>query len=469
MKAVSSLLLLGALAAATADRRPNILFILADDLGYGDLGTYPHGNGTNSHGLIQTPHLDQLAAQSLRFTDAYAGAPVCAPSRCTLMTGRHTGHCTVRSNGPILNESDVTVADVLKKAGYVTALVGKWGLGGNGTVAFPLEKGFDHFYGYTSQENAHDYYPPFLWLQDAQDMIPQNEKASVAKCGTPLTTHCVWAQDLFVNMTEKWLDMFAENKDQPFYLFLSFTTPHAGGVGSNSETGVPVPEAIMPYSSHTDWPQVERDFASVITRQDAQVGIVLKKLEEAGLDQDTVVFYASDNGAHNEGGHNYRFFESSGPLQGYKRSLHEGGIRSPLLIRWPGVTKPGVTHQQWGFFDFLQTAAALAGVKDGDLPPNLDGYSLLPTLMGEEQSQPDFNYFEYCHPNEDKSGWGQAVRFGDWKALKFVNGNGHVELYNLAEDLHEDNDVSSKNPEQLAMAKKLMEQAHVQGNYCNGH
>eukprot|EP00118_Oscarella_pearsei_P028982 m.3398 g.3398 ORF g.3398 m.3398 type:complete len:472 (+) comp9346_c0_seq1:2159-3574(+) len=468
MRIVLLTLLVVATCNATASaRKPNILFILADDLGYGDLGTYPNPNTT--HGHILTPNLDKLAAESLRFTDAYAGAPVCAPSRCTLMTGKHTGHCTVRSNGPILNASDVTVADVLKKAGYETALVGKWGLGGNGTVAFPTEKGFDHFYGYTSQENAHDYYPPFLWLDDKQDMIPENKNASAAKCGSPLTTHCVWAQDLFVNMTQKWLAMFAENKDKPFYLFLSFTTPHAGGIGSNGETGVPAPEEIMPYKSHTDWPQVERDFASVISLQDAQVGSVLKHLEELQLDENTVVFYASDNGAHNEGGHSYQFFDSSGPLQGFKRSLHEGGIRSPLLIRWPGVTKPGVSNQQWGFFDFLQTAAAIGGVLQEDLPSHLDGYSLVPTLMGGKQTQPVFNYFEYCHPNEDKSGWGQAVRFGDWKALSFTNGKGEIALFNLAEDIHEDHDVSSKYPEQVAMAKKIMSDSHVQGNYCEGH
>lgn len=406
----------------------------------------------------------------MRFTDAYAGAPVCAPSRCTLMTGKHTGHCTVRSNGPILNASDVTVASVLQRAGYHTAIVGKWGLGDNSSVAAPNEKGFDFFYGYTSQENAHNYYPPFLWLNRKQNMIPDNKGASKEKCGSPLTKNCVWAQDLFINKTMDLLDEFAANTEQPFYLFLSFTTPHAGGIGSNAETCVPAPEELQPYSMHKDWPEVERDFASVITLQDRQVGIVLDHLSKLNLDENTVFFFASDNGAHNEGHHNYQFFDSSGPLRGFKRSLHEGGIRSPLLVRWPNVVKQGtVTSQQWGFWDFLQTAADIAGIQEESLPSNLDGYSLVPTLKGMPQDQPPYNYVEYCGPNEDKSGWGQTVRFGDWKAVRLMNGNGHVELYNLASDLGETSDISSKHPEQVNMAVKYMDDAHVQGNYCHGH
>ena len=448
--------------------RPNILFILADDLGYGDLGTYPNPNTT--HGHILTPKLDELATQSMRFTDAYAGAPVCAPSRCTLMTGRHTGHCTVRSNGPILNASDVTVATVLQEAGYHTALVGKWGLGDNASVAAPNEKGFDYFYGYTSQENAHNYYPPFLWLDHQQNMIPQNKNASKQNCGSPLTKNCVWAQDLFINKTMDLLEKFAATPDRPFYLFLSFTTPHAGAIGSDGETGVPAPEELQPYSQHQDWPEVERDFASVITLQDQQVGLVLEHLQKLKLEQNTVVFFASDNGAHNEGHHNYQFFESSGPLRGYKRSLHEGGIRSPLLVRWPNVAKAGtVSKQQWGFWDFLPTAAEIAGINRNSLPPRLDGYSMVPTLKGMTQAQPEYNYVEYCHPNEDKKGWGQTVRFGDWKAVRLTSGQGHIELYNLATDISETNDISSKQPEQVKMAAKYMDEAHVTGNYCNGH
>lgn len=448
-------------------RPPNILFILADDLGYGDLGTYPNPN--TKHGQILTPRLDELAAQSMRFTDAYAGAPVCAPSRCALMTGKHTGHCTVRENGPFLNTSDVTVASVLQMAGYRTALVGKWGLGSNSSVAAPNEKGFDFFYGYTSQENAHDYYPPFLWLNRKQDMINENQNASAEKCGSPLTKNCVWAQDLFVNMTIELLDEFAVTPEQPFFLFLSFTTPHAGGIGTNAETGIPAPEELQPYSQHTDWPDVERDFASVITLQDKQVGMVLDHLKMKQLENNTVVFYASDNGAHNEGHHSYQFFDSSGPLRGYKRSLHEGGFRSPLLVRWPNVVKETtVTNQQWGFWDFLETAADIAGIPSSSLPAN-DGYSVVPTLKGMSQAQPLYNYVEYCHPNEDPSGWGQTVRFGYWKALRLTKASGHVELYNLATDLGETTDVSSNYPDEVKMATKYMNEAHVQGNYCQGH
>ncbi|XP_065921017.1 N-acetylgalactosamine-6-sulfatase-like [Dysidea avara] len=448
------------------DATPNLLFILADDLGYGDMGVYPNPNTT--HGRLDTPNLNTLAKQSMMFTDGYAGAPVCAPSRCALMLGRHTGHCTVRDNGQSLKDDDITIATILNKAGYHTALVGKWGLGSNGTEASPNNKGFEYFYGYTSQENAHDYYPPFLWHNEKQIEIPANKNASTEKCGYPYTTHCVWAEDLMVNATLQYLEEAASSSMRPFYLFHSFTTPHAGGIGTDKETGVPAPYDLPQYSKN-EWPQVEKDYASVVSMQDQHVGTILKKLEEIGLDKNTVVFYASDNGAHNKGGHSYKFFESSGPLRGFKRSVHEGGVRSPLLIRWPGVTKPGtVSEQQWGFWDFLQTAAEIAEVPTNSLPDKLDGYSLVPTLKGNNQEQPEYIYHEYCHPNEDHKGWGQGIRFKNWKSVRYNANDTTVELYDLEGDLSETNNLASQHPDVVKMAINYMNTAHVDANFC-GH
>jgi arylsulfatase A-like enzyme len=423
---------------------------------------YP--NPKDPQDRLKTPNIDKLASESMMFTDAYAGAPVCAPSRCTLMTGRHTGHCTVRANDQSLNKTDVTVAQVLQKAGYTTALVGKWGLGSTNTPGSPNNKGFDHFFGYTSQENAHDYYPPFLWRNEKMVMFPENKNASSDSCGYPRTQHCVWAEDAFINETNRLLLEMAKDK-KPFYIFLSFTTPHAGGIGRNAETGVPGPYIESEYTSK-NWPEVEKYFASVVQMQDKHVGEVLKTVDSLNLRENTVVFFASDNGAHNEGGHSYKFFESSGPLRGYKRSVHEGGVRSPLLIRWPGVTKANtVSNQQWGFWDFLQTAAGIANVDDSLLPSNLDGYSLVPTLKGQQQQQPKYNYHEYCHPNEDVKGYGQAVRFGNWKAIRY-DGKEAVELYDLSKDLGEEKDLSSQNPDIVKQAVSYITEAHVPGNDC---
>ncbi|XP_011409959.1 PREDICTED: steryl-sulfatase-like [Amphimedon queenslandica] len=462
MQVLSGFVLLLLVALVVGETRPNILFILADDLGYGDVGVYPNPNDPQKR--LITPNLNSLAGESMRFTDAYAGAPVCAPSRCTLMTGRHTGHCTVRANGGTLNSTDVTVAQILQKAGYYTALVGKWGLGSTDTVGSPNNKGFHHFYGYTSQENAHNYYPPFLWRNDKQVMFPENQNASDAKCGSPRTEHCTWAEDAFINETLNLLSDMA-NQTKPFYLFLSFTTPHAGAVGSDAETGVPGPSILPAYQS-LNWPEVEKYFASVVEMQDKHVGEVLQALDSLKLKENTVVFFASDNGAHNEGGHSYKFFESSGPLRGYKRSLHEGGVRSPLIIRWPGVTEPNkISNQQWGFWDFLQTAADIANVDPSLLPTNLDGYSLVPTLQGKQQDQPKYNYHEYCHPNEDHKGYGQAVRFDNWKAVRYDEKEA-VELYDLSNDLGEETDVSSKYPSIVKKAVSYIEEAHIHGDDC---
>lgn len=327
----------------------------------------------------------------------------------------------------------------------------------------PNPEGFDFFLGYNSQENAHNYYPYTLFRNKSQIFFPDNENASTENCGYPLTQNCTWAEDVFVNTTTEFLSNSSKS-ESAFFLFLSFTSPHAGGIGINAETGIPAPYDTPQYANQS-WPKVERDFASVITLQDQQVGQIVKELDSLGLGNDTVVFFASDNGAHNEGGHSYQFFESSGPLRGYKRSLHEGGVRSPLIVRWPGVVKPGVVvQQQWGFWDFLATAADIAGVPLSSLPVN-DGYSLLPTLQGNSQDQPRYIYHEFCYPNEDKSGWGQAVRFMNWKAVRY-NFSAVVALYDLVNDVGETTDVSGDSPDVVRLAVQYMDDAHSSGPKC---
>lgn len=293
--------------------------------------------------------------------------------------------------------------------------------------------------------------------------MPKNKNASEENCGQPLSENCTWVEDVFVNATVEFLRNSSKSA-APFFLFVSFTSPHAGGVGTNEETGIPAPYDTPQYTNQS-WPHVEKDFASVVTIQDQQVGQIVKELDSLGLGNNTVVFFASDNGAHNEGGHSYQFFESSGPLRGFKRSLHEGGVRSPLVVRWPEVVKPGVVvEQQWGFWDFLATAADIAGLPQSTLPPN-DGYSLLPTLQGNSQPQPRYVYHEYCYPNEDKTGWGQAVRFMNWKAVRY-DFSAAVELYDLVNDIGETTDVAQESPEIVKMAVEYMNEAHTDGPRC---
>src|SRR5262245_60743058 len=368
-------------AGAEPVRHPNIVLILADDLGYGDLGCYGQKK-------IKTPNLDKLAAEGVRFTQCYAGSTVCAPSRCALMTGLHTGHCRTRGNGGApgggnvpLTSDDVCVAELLKKAGYTTALVGKWGLGEEGSTGIPTRKGFDQFFGYLNQGHAHNYYPDFLWRNEQKVSLPnpQSKTANVAE------KFVVYTPDLFLDEGLKFVE---QNKDRPFFLYFATTVPHANNEKTRATgEGNEVP-SDEPYTNET-WPQAEKNKAAMITRLDRDVGKLLAKLKELKLDENTVVFFSSDNGPHKEGGNDPAFFQSSGPFRGFKRSLTDGGIRTPMLVRWAGVTKPGtVSEHVWAFWDFPPTACDLAGV---ETPKGLDGISVAPTITGRgEQKAHDF-------------------------------------------------------------------------------
>jgi arylsulfatase A-like enzyme len=429
--------------AADQPRKPNIVLILADDLGYGDLGCYGQKR-------IKTPNLDQLAADGMRFTQAYAGSTVCAPSRCALMTGLHTGHCRVRGNGggggPRLNVAlapeDVCVAELLKKGGYRTALVGKWGLGEEGSTGIPTRKGFDHFFGYLNQHHAHNYYPDFLWRGETKEAVgnPQSKVENVAE------KFNVYAPDLFRDDALKFIEA---NQRYPFFLYYATTAPHANNEKTRATgEGNEVP-SDEPYSKEK-WPQAEKNKAAMITRMDADIGKILAKLKELGLEKDTVVIFSSDNGPHQEGGNKVDFFASAGPHRGFKRSMTDGGIRVPAIVRWPGVVKPGtVSDHVWAFWDFLPTACDIAGV-DGPAPRDIDGRSVYPTLTGKgEQWKHPFLYWEF-----HEGGTKQAVRHDNWKAIRQSPG-APLELFDVVKDPAEKNNVASATPETRAHVAKI--------------
>ncbi|MEX2113618.1 MAG: arylsulfatase [Pirellulales bacterium] len=430
-----------AIAAETGKAAlPNIVWIMADDLGYGDVGCYGQLR-------IKTPNIDCLASQGMRFTDCYAGSTVCAPSRCSLMTGLHTGHARVRGNARVpLEPDDVTIAEVLKQAGYATGIVGKWGLGEPDTTGVPNRQGFDNWFGYLNQHHAHNYYPDHLWRNEEKVPLPNVVENNVA------TKRVVYSADLFTDEALRFLDT---ERDRPFFLYLALTLPHANNEAGQQGMEVPRDE---PYS-HESWPQAQKNHAAMITYLDTQVGAVLKKLDERGLAKDTVVFFTSDNGPHREGGADPDFFDSSGPFRGIKRALYEGGIRVPMIVRWPGKIAAGsVNHQPWAFWDALPTMAELAGVTP---PQGIDGISIVPTLLGEAvaglpQQQHEFLYWEF-----HERGFGQAVRMGNWKAVRPKAGE-PIELYDLSRDIGEEHDVAAELPKLVANAEALFKSARTE-------
>jgi len=425
------------LAQESGHSRPNIIFVLADDLGYGDLGCYGQTR-------IETPHLNRLASEGMRFTSAYAGSTVCAPSRCSLMTGYHTGHARTRGNKPIdlpLRPSDVTVTELLKQGGYRTALFGKWSLGQLGSTGYPTRKGFDEWFGYFSQLHAHNYYPEHLL---------SNETSYLCR-GNLGTQRREYAPDLFTERAIEFLNR--QRAQQPFFLHVCYTQPHANNeMGRDTGNGMQVP-SDAPYSGK-DWPQVEKNFAAVVTRLDSDVGRLMNTLKETGLDGNTLVVFASDNGPHREGGHNPSFFESSGPLRGIKRDLSEGGIRVPAIMRWPGTIRAGsVSDFPWAFWDFLPTAAELAGVP---APAGIDGQSILPALRGDTQKPHEYLYWEF-----HESGFDQAVRAGNWKGLR-KGPQGPLELYDLSADLGERHNLAASNPEVVKRLEAILARARTE-------
>ncbi len=423
MRYLSATLFALVFAATSSAAPPNIVFVLADDLGYGDLGCYGQKK-------IKTPNLDRLAADGVRFTQVYSGSTVCAPSRCSLMTGLHTGHCRVRGNGGFfLSPEDVTVAAVLKKAGYATACVGKWGLGDAGSTGVPSKHGFGHFFGFLNHTHAHNYYPDHLWRHEEKVPLKNVQEKGVA------TKSIEYAPDL---CTADAITFIEANKAKPFFLYFSSTLPHANNERTRADgNGNEVP-TDEPYTKE-EWPQPEKNKAAMITRLDADVGKLLAKLKELGLDKNTVVIFSSDNGPHKEGGNTIEFFNSAGPYRGFKRSLTDGGIRVPAIVRWPGVVKPGTESAHvWAFWDVFPTLCEIASA---NVPKGLDGLSFAPTLTGKgAQKSHDFLYWEF-HENGTK----QAVLHGNWKAIRLAP-NTPLELYDLAKDVGEKLNVAKDNP-----------------------
>jgi arylsulfatase A-like enzyme len=428
----------GAALVAQTATKPNIIFILADDMGYGDAGCYGQRK-------FATPNIDRLAEEGMRFRQAYAGAAVCAPSRCCLMTGKHTGHARVRGNMGAgktrvpLQPDDVTVAEVLKQAGYRTGVIGKWGLGEAGTMGIPNAQGFDDWFGFLNQDHALDYYPRHLWDNQREFFPPGNQGVKEKQ----------YAQDLF---TGRALDFLKANQRNPFFLYLAYTTPHASSErGRDTGDGFVVP-SYAPYQDR-DWPRPEKGFAAMMHLLDRDVGKVMARVKELGIDRNTLIIFASDNGPTTDGGHTPGFFGSNGGLRGGKSSLYEGGIRVPAIARWPGRIKAGaVSDQVWAFWDFLPTAAELAGVP---ALAGLDGISITAALFGGLQAQHEYLYWE-THGKL----FTQAVRTGDWKGVR--QASGPLELYNLAADVAETKNVAGQHPEVARKIREVMSSARTE-------
>ncbi len=430
--------------AAEGNARPNIVLIVADDLGYGDLGCFGQEK-------IATPHLDDLASRGMRLTDFYAGSTVCAPSRCVLMTGLHTGHALIRGNGKDnLRPEDVTMAEVLHSAGYATGMFGKWGLGHEGSTGVPTKQGFDYFYGYLDQHHAHNYYPTFL-MRNEERVRLKNVVPGAGEWGQGVASEKMeYSHDLIMAEALAWLEGV---KEKPFFLFLPFTLPHANNEAGNK--GMEVPE----YGQYADkdWPEPQKGHAAMITRMDRDLGTLFAKLKEYGVDERTLIFFTSDNGPHREGGNNPDFANSSGPLTGIKRSLTEGGIRVPTIVCWPGVVKPGSESSTPGYFaDLLPTFAEIGGAKD--IPAGLDGVSLAGTFRGGAEPEERFLYWAFY-----EGGGARAGRLGKWKVVQQPI-NTEPRLYDLSQDIAEKNDLAEKHPEVLADLIKQMDAAYTPSN-----
>lgn len=420
--------------SATEPSRPNIIYIMADDLGYGDLSCF----GQRS---FRTPNIDRLATEGMKFTDHYSGHTVCRPSRLVLLTGLHSGNTAISSNSQfVLPEGARTVTSLLKKAGYATGGIGKWALGGPETSGAPSRQGFDFWYGYLDQGNAHNFYPEYLWRNEVKETLPGNEVGDQKRVSIKRETY---SHDL---MTDAALEFIRKNAEQSFFLQAHYTIPHANNEGGRATgDGMEVPDHGE-YASK-DWPEPEKGFAAMMARLDADVGRMVTLLKELNIDDNTVLFFTSDNGPHQEGGHKMEFFDSNSVLRGYKRDLYEGGIRVPLIVRWPGRIKAGTTSSHpSAFWDFLPTVCQLAGIES---PSDIDGISYLPTLLGESQKSHEFLYWQYGHK--------LAVRKGDWKLVR-VGAQKSPELYHLSQDIGEQNDVSAANTDVVKNLTQIADQ-----------
>jgi len=416
-------------AVQEKDKMPNIIYILADDAGYGDFGVFGQKE-------INTPAIDTMAREGIRFTNHYAGTTVCAPSRCSFLTGKHTGHTFIRGNREMFPEGQLalppgtrTIASLLRKAGMRTGIIGKWGLGGPGTTGVPTGQGFDDWYGYLCQRQAHSYYPSHLWRNEEKIELDGSQ----------------YTHDLF---TRRAIEFIHENKDRPFFLYLAYTIPHAK---------LQVPD-LSPYAEK-DWEDSQKKYAAMITRMDRDIGKIMTALKRLGIDERTLVVFASDNGPHAEGGADPAFFNSAGGLRGKKRDLYEGGIRVPMVAMWPGRIEPGSKSDHVSaFWDMLPTFAELAGI---DAPEGIDGISMVPALMGRPAQQKAHAYL-YWEVHEH--GGKQAVRINQWKGIRLNVRNrpdGPIELYNRSLDPGEEEDVAAQHPLVVGKISTIMKTART--------
>jgi arylsulfatase len=448
-------------SAAKRTDKPNIILIVADDLGYGELGCY-------GQEIIATPRLDALAREGMRFTQFYSGAPVCAPSRCVLMTGKHSGHAAIRDNRKPerleklstrygweypgqepLPDAETTIAELLKARGYATGAIGKWGLGQVGTTGDPNEQGFDLFYGYYCQTQAHNHYPKFLWRNGAKEWLPGNNATRTGE---------TYAQDRFADEALKFI---REHKDQPFFLYLPFIISHLA---------IQVPDSAIaqyegleetPYT-HTggyhEHPSPHAGYAAMVSYMDRDIGRIIDLIDELGLAENTLFLFTSDNGPTYDrlGGADSDFFDSSGPLRGRKGSVYEGGIRVPLIARWKGkIEEGGQPDHVAAFWDMLPTLCELA---DMETPSGIDGISFAPALLGADtQREHDYLYWEF-----PAYGVQQAVRSGDWKAVRhrLDRGGSEFELYNLGTDIAEQHNVAKDHPDVIRRMADIARDAH---------
>lgn len=449
----SLLLVLSATAWGQASR-PNIIFIFADDLGYSELGSY-------GQKLIKTPHLDRMAAEGMRLTQFYSGSTVCAPARSVLMTGQHTGHTRVRGNAggrggaQMLQKGDITVAHVLQQAGYATSLVGKWGLGVEDDDGEPRKQGFDEYYGFLHQTHAHNHFPNFLWRNGEKVMLPNDLVPVGSIPGVGYSTNRIaYAGDLFA---EEAMAFVERNRSRPFFLYYSLISPHANNERSRVlGEGNEVPD-FGPYADKP-WNVTQKNHAAMITRFDRDIGELFAQLKRLGIDERTLVIFTNDNGAHREGGPDYdpSFFNASGPLNGIKRNLTEGGIRVPFIARWPGRIPAGTVSGHVSYLgDMMATFAELAGAK---LPPDRDSISILPTLLARgAQAKHEYLYWEFY-----EKGVSQAVLLEDrWKGIRLKNTSAPIQLYDLYTDIGEKTDLAAKHPALVARIAEIMRTAHV--------
>lgn len=453
-------------------QKPNIIYILADDLGYGDLGSYGQQD-------IKTPNLDRMAEEGMRFTQHYSGSTVCAPSRSVLMTGLHSGHAPVRGNREIrpigqypLQYGTITIPKLLQEAGYATGAFGKWGLGYPGSEGMPSYQGFDIFFGYLGQRRAHFYYPEFLFLDQEGGELERvilegnevnDDPESYPGSGPPVTA-TTYAPEV---IQEKALSFIEENSNQPFFLYYPTPLPHASlevteeflqmYLDENGESIFEEEPSAQNYH-YVEQNMPKAAYAAMVTYLDYQVGEILQKLEELNIADNTLVIFTSDNGPHSEGGYNHTMLNSNGNLRGGKRDLYEGGIRVPLIARWPGRIDSSQTSDHLSsFYDMMPTFAELAGI---NTPPGRDGISLVPTLFRTGNQE----HHEYLYWEFHEQGGKQAIRKEDWKAVRLgvhEDRNAPIELYNLSEDISEENNIADQYPEIISEMDSLFRAAHI--------